>query len=120
MRGVPVERMRQSFVDRSPLRRTSRPEDVAALAVFLCSDLARNVSGQCIPVTAGEPASSELFEGERIDRRPHRSGDRQRRRDEEELVHAVAGTVVCEIVEEEDLADRQPHVGDAHLVQRLE
>jgi len=34
----------------------STADDIAALAVFLCSDQARNISGQCIPVTAGEPA----------------------------------------------------------------
>jgi NAD(P)-dependent dehydrogenase (short-subunit alcohol dehydrogenase family) len=57
VRGIDVDRMRQSFVERSPLRRMSTPEDIAALAAFLCSDHARNISGQCIPVTAGEPAS---------------------------------------------------------------
>src|SRR2546422_1029380 len=57
VRGVDVERMRQIFVERSPLRRMSTAEDIAALAVFLCSDHARNISGQCIPVTAGEPES---------------------------------------------------------------
>jgi NAD(P)-dependent dehydrogenase (short-subunit alcohol dehydrogenase family) len=56
VRGVDVEKMRQSFVERSPLRRMSTAEDIAALAMFLCSDHARNISGQCIPVTAGEPA----------------------------------------------------------------
>jgi NAD(P)-dependent dehydrogenase (short-subunit alcohol dehydrogenase family) len=56
MRGVEVERMRQIFVDRSPLRRMSTAEDIASLAVFLCSEHGRNISGQCIPVTAGEPA----------------------------------------------------------------
>ena len=57
VRGVDVEKMRQSFVERSPLRRMSTADDIAALAAFLCSDHARNISGQCIPVTAGEPAS---------------------------------------------------------------
>jgi NAD(P)-dependent dehydrogenase (short-subunit alcohol dehydrogenase family) len=57
VRGVDIERMRESFVERSPLRRMSTPEDISSLAAFLCSDLARNISGQCIPVTAGEPAS---------------------------------------------------------------
>jgi NAD(P)-dependent dehydrogenase (short-subunit alcohol dehydrogenase family) len=57
VRGVDVETMRQSFVERSPLRRMSTAEDIASLAAFLCSDHARNISGQCIPVTAGEPAS---------------------------------------------------------------
>ena len=56
VRGVDVERMRQSFVERSPLRRMSTADDISSLAAFLCSDLARNISGQCIPVTAGEPA----------------------------------------------------------------
>jgi len=57
VRGVEVDRMRQTFVERAPLRRMSTAEDISALAAFLCSDLARNSSGQCIPVTAGEPAS---------------------------------------------------------------
>jgi NAD(P)-dependent dehydrogenase (short-subunit alcohol dehydrogenase family) len=57
VRGVDVEKMRQSFVERSPLRRMSTAKDIASLAAFLCSDHARNISGQCIPVTAGEPAS---------------------------------------------------------------
>jgi NAD(P)-dependent dehydrogenase (short-subunit alcohol dehydrogenase family) len=55
VRGVDVERMRQSLVERSPLRRMSTAEDISNLAAFLCSEHARNISGQCIPVTAGEP-----------------------------------------------------------------
>jgi len=57
VRGVDPDTMRKSFLERAPLRRMSTPEDISALAAFLCSDLARNISGQCIPVTAGEPAS---------------------------------------------------------------
>ena len=57
VRGIETEAMRQNFVERSPLRRMSTPQDIAALAAFLCSEHARNISGQCIPVTAGEPAS---------------------------------------------------------------
>ena len=56
VRGIDVERMRESFVERAPLRRMSTADDIASLAAFLCSDVARNISGQCIPVTAGEPA----------------------------------------------------------------
>ena len=56
VRGIEVEKMRESFVERSPLRRMSTAEDISALAAFLCSEHARNISGQCIPVTAGEPA----------------------------------------------------------------
>jgi len=57
VRGVDAERMRKAFVERSPLQRMSTADDIASLAAFLCSDGARNISGQCIPVTAGEPAS---------------------------------------------------------------
>src|SRR5438034_1106277 len=56
LRGIDAARMRASFVERSPLRRMSTADDIASLAIFLCSDLARNISGQCLPVTAGEPA----------------------------------------------------------------
>jgi NAD(P)-dependent dehydrogenase (short-subunit alcohol dehydrogenase family) len=56
VRGIPAEAMRQSFIDRSPLKRMSTAGDIAALAVFLCSEQARSISGQCIAVTAGEPA----------------------------------------------------------------
>jgi NAD(P)-dependent dehydrogenase (short-subunit alcohol dehydrogenase family) len=56
-RGTDFETMRRMFVGRAPLGRMSEAEDIAALAAFLCSDHARNISGQCIPVTAGEPAS---------------------------------------------------------------
>ncbi len=56
VRGVPVEEMRKSFVERSPLKRMTRAQDIAAAAVFLCSDQARNISGQCLPVNAGDPA----------------------------------------------------------------
>jgi NAD(P)-dependent dehydrogenase (short-subunit alcohol dehydrogenase family) len=55
VRKIPVDAVRKAFVERSPLKRMSTAEDIASLAAFLCSDLARNISGQCIPVTAGEP-----------------------------------------------------------------
>ena len=56
VRGVAVEDMRRNFVERSPLKRMTTAEDIATLAVYLCSDAAKNLSGQCIAVTAGEPA----------------------------------------------------------------
>ena len=56
VRGVALEDMRRAFVERAPLKRMSTAEDIAALAVYLCSDAAQNLSGQCIAVTAGEPA----------------------------------------------------------------
>jgi enoyl-[acyl-carrier-protein] reductase (NADH) len=45
------------FLQRSPLGRLTSADDIAYAAVFLCSDHARNISGQCLPVNAGEPAS---------------------------------------------------------------
>ena len=56
VKGVPFEEERQRLVERSPLRRMSTAEDISTLAVYLCSDAAKNLSGQCIAVTAGEPA----------------------------------------------------------------
>ncbi|HEV8616941.1 MAG TPA: SDR family NAD(P)-dependent oxidoreductase [Methylomirabilota bacterium] len=56
VRGVPLEEMRRTFVERAPLKRMSTADDIAAAAAFLCSDEARNISGQCLSVTAGEPA----------------------------------------------------------------
>ena len=56
VRGIPVEQIRQSFIERTPLKRMVTADDIAALTAFLCSDLARNISGQCVAVTAGEPA----------------------------------------------------------------
>lgn len=57
VRGVPEDQMRKTFMDRSPLKRMTTAEDIAWVAVFLCGDHARNISGQCVPVNAGEPAS---------------------------------------------------------------
>src|SRR5262249_31257218 len=56
IRGVDVEQVRQTILERSPLRRMSTADDIAALAAFLCSSHASSISGQCIAVTAGEPA----------------------------------------------------------------
>ncbi len=56
-RGATVEATRKTFTDRIPLRRMTDADDIAALATFLLSDGARNLSGQCIPVNGGEPAT---------------------------------------------------------------
>jgi NAD(P)-dependent dehydrogenase (short-subunit alcohol dehydrogenase family) len=57
VRGIPADAVRRAFVDRAPLKRMATADDIAWLAVFLCSDHARNISGQVVPVNAGEPAS---------------------------------------------------------------
>ncbi len=54
VRGLPVEQVRRAFIERTPLKRMVTADDIAALAVFLVSDLARNISGQVIAVSAGE------------------------------------------------------------------
>ncbi len=40
--------------DRTPLRRNVEQEDVARAALYLCSDLARNVTGEVLHVDAGQ------------------------------------------------------------------
>ncbi len=57
VRGISQAEMRKKMLERSPLRRMVTAEDIAHAALFLCSDLARNISGQCVPVNAGEPAT---------------------------------------------------------------
>jgi len=57
VRGVSEEQMRKQFLERSPLRRMVTAEDIAWAALFLCTDHARNISGQVVPVNAGEPAT---------------------------------------------------------------
>jgi meso-butanediol dehydrogenase/(S,S)-butanediol dehydrogenase/diacetyl reductase len=49
--GVPGEEERQ--VERTPLKRIGRPEDIANVVVFLCSDLASFITGQNIVVDGG-------------------------------------------------------------------
>jgi NAD(P)-dependent dehydrogenase (short-subunit alcohol dehydrogenase family) len=56
VRGLEVEAMRQLLIDRAPLKRMVTGEDVSQVALFLAGDEARNISGQCLAVNAGEPA----------------------------------------------------------------
>jgi NAD(P)-dependent dehydrogenase (short-subunit alcohol dehydrogenase family) len=48
--GVSFEAMREHYVNKISLRRMVTAEDVAAMALFLCSPAARNVTGQAISV----------------------------------------------------------------------
>lgn len=50
------DRMRKAMIESSPLRRLTETDDVASMVVFLCSDKAKNITGQIICVDAGVTA----------------------------------------------------------------
>ena len=56
VRGVPAEEVRKAMIERSPLKRFVNADDISSAALFLASDLSRSISGQIIPVNAGDPA----------------------------------------------------------------
>ena len=48
--GVGIDEMREQYLSKISLRRMVSAEDVAALALFLCSPAAHNLTGQAISV----------------------------------------------------------------------
>jgi NAD(P)-dependent dehydrogenase (short-subunit alcohol dehydrogenase family) len=48
-----TDAQRRLQIARSPLGRKGRPEEIAAAALFLCSDEAAFVTGICLPVDGG-------------------------------------------------------------------
>ncbi|SHN39312.1 SDR family oxidoreductase [Rhizobacter sp. OV335] len=48
--GIGVDEMRQQYLNKISLRRMVSADDVAALALFLCSPAARNMTGQAISI----------------------------------------------------------------------
>jgi NAD(P)-dependent dehydrogenase (short-subunit alcohol dehydrogenase family) len=48
--GVSVEAMKTTYLENVSLKRMVSPQDVANMALFLCSPLGRNISGQAISV----------------------------------------------------------------------
>ena len=56
VRGISVEQMRASMIERLPLKRMVTADDIVEATVFFCSDMTRGVSGQVLAVNAGEPA----------------------------------------------------------------
>jgi 3-oxoacyl-[acyl-carrier protein] reductase len=51
--GIDYEDLKKAAAERTPLRRIGRPEDIAGLITFLCSDDASFVTGQTIYATGG-------------------------------------------------------------------
>jgi 2-keto-3-deoxy-L-fuconate dehydrogenase len=51
--GDPIEAVRKSFIDRQPMGRIGKAEEVAALAVYLASDESAFTSGQIFLVDGG-------------------------------------------------------------------
>ena len=57
--GRSVDDVRRQLIEKDGLARLGRPEDVAALALFLCSERARHIRGTAIAVDGG--ATSGLY-----------------------------------------------------------
>jgi len=51
--GKTLEQERQAQIEREGLHRLGKPEEIAALALFLCSDSARHIQGTAIAVDGG-------------------------------------------------------------------
>jgi NAD(P)-dependent dehydrogenase (short-subunit alcohol dehydrogenase family) len=51
--GISEDEMMKEFTKDVPLGRANDPEDIAAMAVFLSSPGARNITGQCYNVDGG-------------------------------------------------------------------
>jgi NAD(P)-dependent dehydrogenase (short-subunit alcohol dehydrogenase family) len=57
--GTSVEEVRAQLIAKDGIARLGKPEDIAALALFLCSDEARHIQGTAIAVDGG--ATSGLY-----------------------------------------------------------
>lgn len=51
--GMPVEKVRERYISVTMLKRILRPEEVAAMTLFLSSDAASGITGQAIDVCGG-------------------------------------------------------------------
>ena len=50
--GVSHEEFRQKFLETTSLHSTVSPQDIANMALFLCSDAGKRITGQALPVDA--------------------------------------------------------------------
>jgi NAD(P)-dependent dehydrogenase (short-subunit alcohol dehydrogenase family) len=57
-----LEAIRQQFIDLHMLNRAGRPEEVAACALFLCSEDASFVTGHALVVDGGMTAGRRLVD----------------------------------------------------------
>lgn len=53
LRGMSEAAVTREYIDATPLGRLQAPEDVAGAVAFLCSDLARFITGEALNVTGG-------------------------------------------------------------------
>ncbi len=53
LRGMPPEAVREEYIAATPLGRLEEPEDVAAIVVFLASDLSAFLTGEAINASGG-------------------------------------------------------------------
>ena len=51
--GLPPEVIFKKLVDGIPLKRPQTPEDVGKAVIFLCSEMAINITGESLNVTGG-------------------------------------------------------------------
>ncbi len=51
--GEPIDKVRQAFIDRQPMGRLGKPEEIAAMAVYLASDESAFTTGQAYLVDGG-------------------------------------------------------------------
>ena len=49
----PIEKVRQAFIDRQPIGRFGKPEEIAAMAVYLAGDESAYTTGQIFLVDGG-------------------------------------------------------------------
>jgi NAD(P)-dependent dehydrogenase (short-subunit alcohol dehydrogenase family) len=49
-----TQEIRDGIAAMTPMRRVGEPQDIAAAAVLFCSDDARWITGQCVPVSGGQ------------------------------------------------------------------